>query len=139
MTKVLIVGAGNAALCAGLAALERGASVHMIDAGAEDMAGGNSKYTAGAMRFAYDGAEDLLPLLTDPADPRLQNTEFGAYAEEKFAEDLLGFNLGAPLTPEQQDLISLSYPTLRWLAEQGVTFDPIYERQSFMRNGKHVF
>ena len=139
MSKVLIVGAGNAALCAGLAALERGAEVLMIDAGAQDMAGGNSKYTAGAMRFAYEGVEELLPLLTDPKDPRLEHTEFGAYTQEAFGEDLLGFNLGQPLTQEQQDLITLSYPTLYWLADQGITFEPIYERQSFLRDGKHVF
>ncbi len=139
MTKVLIVGAGNAAMCAGLAALERGASVHMIDAAAPDMAGGNSKYTAGAMRFAYEGPEDLWPLLSNPDDARLKDTEFGAYTQDTFAADLRSFNLGAPLTPEQEDLIALSYPTVRWLAGQGVTFEPIYERQSFLRDGKHVF
>ena len=136
---VLIVGAGNAALCAGLSALENGAQVLMIDAADPAMAGGNSKYTAGAMRFVYNGGEELTPLLADPKDARLARTEFGTYTSEKFSEDLLGFNDGRPLSQEQQDLISQSYPTMLWLAEQGVRFDPIYERQSFLRDGSHVF
>ena len=63
MTKIIIAGSGNAALCAGIAALEKGAEVLMLEKADEALAGGNTKYTAGAMRFAYESGEDLLPLL----------------------------------------------------------------------------
>ena len=136
---VLVVGSGNAALCAAIAALEDGASVLIVEKAKPDLAGGNSKYTAGAMRFAYSGNEDLMPLLSDPDDPRLSHTEFGSYTKAKFEEDLLGFNDGRPLSKEQQDLVGQSYETMRWLAGHGITFDPIYERQSFEKDGKHIF
>ncbi len=136
---VVVVGSGNAALCAAISAKERGADVLVIEKAQPDLAGGNSKYTAGAMRFVYDGRDDLLPLLEDPDDPRLPDTEFGAYTAEKFASDLLGFNDGRPLSREQQTLIAESYPALRWLASHGVRFAPIYSRQAFQRDGKHVF
>lgn len=68
---VVVVGSGNAAMSAGLAALERGASVLMIEKADRDLAGGNTAYTAGAMRFVYEGNDDLMPLLADPEDPRL--------------------------------------------------------------------
>ncbi|VDC17446.1 tricarballylate dehydrogenase [Rhodobacteraceae bacterium THAF1] len=97
--QVIVVGSGNAAMCAGLAALEGGAQVLMLEKAGKALAGGNTKYTAGAMRFAYDGADDLLPLLKDPNDPRLATTDFGGYSRAKFAEDLLGFNGGRPLSP----------------------------------------
>lgn len=136
---VIVVGSGNAALCAGIAACEAGMRVLMIEKATSEMAGGNTKYTAGAMRFAYDDHEDLLPLLADASDPRLSRSDFGQYPASKFREDLLGFNLGASLTPEQDILVNNSYDTLKWLAKHGVTFDPIWSRQSFEKEGKIVF
>ena len=47
---VAVVGAGNAAFCAALAAAERGASVLVLERAPEDEAGGNSRFTAGAFR-----------------------------------------------------------------------------------------
>jgi len=50
---VVIAGSGNAALCAGIAAFEEGADALILEKAGADEAGGNSRYTAGAMRFAY--------------------------------------------------------------------------------------
>jgi len=136
---VLVVGSGNAALCAAIAARESGASVLVVEKAGEDLAGGNSRYTAGAMRFAYGGAEDLLPLLADPDDARLAVTDFGFYTADEFSIDLHGFNEGRELSPEQRDLIDGSLPTMQWLAARGVRFEPIYDRQSFTKDGRHVF
>lgn len=134
-----MVGSGNAALCAAIAARSAGAETLIVEAAPPEMAGGNSRYTAGAMRFAYDGVDDLLPLLRDPDDPRLATADFGSYTTDQFSIDLHGFNEGRDLSPEQRALIDESLPTMRWLAEQGVRFDPIWERQSFVRDGRHVF
>lgn len=137
--RVIVVGSGNAALCAGIAALEGGADVLVLEKADEALAGGNTKYTAGAMRFCYDGAEDLLPLLKDPDDPRLAKTDFGGYSKAKFTEDLLMFNGGRPLSPEQERLIGESLSAMQWLGTKGVKFEPIYSRQSFEKDGRHVF
>lgn len=137
--RVIIVGTGNAALCAAIAALEGGAKVLLLEKADEALAGGNTKYTAGAMRFAYDGADDLLPLLRNPDDPRLPHTDFGSYTKEKFSADLLGFNDGRPLSDEQVTLVEKSGETLNWLAFHDVKFEPIYARQSFEKDGKHIF
>lgn len=139
MKKVIIAGSGNAALCAGIAALEGGAQVLILEKAHEALSGGNTKYTAGAMRFAYSSGEDLLPLLKDADDPRIADTDFGSYTEDKFSSDLLGFNDGRPLSIEQHALISQSYETLKWLSSHDVKFEPIYTRQSFKKDGRHVF
>jgi len=102
--KIIVVGSGNAAMCAGIAALEAGAEVLMLEKADETLAGGNTKYTAGAMRFAYDGVDDLMPLLKDKTDPRLAMTDFGGYTTAKFSGDLLMFNGGRPLSPEQDHM-----------------------------------
>ncbi|EAR52675.1 hypothetical protein OG2516_00574 [Oceanicola granulosus HTCC2516] len=126
-------------MCAGLAALEAGAEVLMLEKADAALAGGNTKYTAGAMRFAYDGADDLLPLLKDPDDPRLAKTDFGGYSAARFADDLLGFNGGRPLSEEQRRLVDGSLAAMQWLGGHGVKFEPIYSRQSFEKDGRHVF
>ena len=136
---VIVVGSGNAALCAGIAAAERGARVHIVEKAPPDMAGGNTKYTAGAMRFAYEGQEDLRPLLLDPGDPRLARSDFGRYTAAQFADDLRYFNNGRPLSREQNILVAESLATLRWLAGHEVKFEPIYARQSFEKGGRLVF
>ena len=56
---VIVVGAGNAAFCAALAAQEQGAKVLMLEAAPQEESGGNSRFTAGSIRVAYDGVEDM--------------------------------------------------------------------------------
>ena len=128
---VIIVGSGNAALCSGISACESGLRTLIIEKAAEDMSGGNTKYTAGAMRFAYELSDDLLPLLSNPDDPRVAKSDFGQYRVEQFRQDLESFNDGLALTAEQEILVSNSYQTMLWLASHGVKFDPIYSRQKF--------
>ena len=62
---VVVVGAGNAACCAALAAAEHGARVLVLERASQSESGGNSRFTAGAIRFAYDGVDDLVALMPD--------------------------------------------------------------------------
>ena len=137
--KVIVVGSGNAAMSAGIAALEQGADVLMLEKADPELAGGNTKYTAGAMRFAYETSAELLPLLANPEDSRISRTDFGHYTKEAFAKDLLSFNEGQPLSPEQTSLVDDSYQAVLWLAGHGVKYEPIYARQSFEKDGRLVF
>ena len=137
--KVIIVGSGNAALCAGIASLEKGADVTIYEKADEKMSGGNTKYTAGAMRFSYDSGEQLIPLLKNKVDIRLKDTDFGSYSKKQFSSDLLNFNDGRALSNEQTLLVSKSFETMEWLASHNVKFEPIFSRQSFLKDGKYIF
>jgi tricarballylate dehydrogenase len=139
LKKVIVVGSGNAALCAGIAALEKGAEVVVIEKANEAEAGGNSRYTAGAMRFVYNSNEEIIPFLLHPEDERIPHTEFGTYTKENFQKDLLGFNDGRPLSLHQNILIDKSYETLAWLGTHNIKFEPIYSRQTFEKDGKFIF
>ena len=69
---VIVVGGGNAGFTAAHAAAERGRRVVLLEKGEQDMAGGNSFYTAGATRIAHNGLDDV-PGLVD-ADARHDGT-----------------------------------------------------------------
>ncbi len=134
---VIVVGAGNAAMSAALAARECGASVLVLERDPFSERGGNTAFTAGAMRVTYRGADDLRALMPDLTAEELARTDFGTYPAEQFREDL------ARLTeyradPELVDVVVRdSQPTLRWLREKGVRFVPAYGRQAF-RSGERM-
>jgi choline dehydrogenase-like flavoprotein len=85
---VVVVGGGNAALCAALAAAEHGVSVLVLERAPEEEAGGNSRFTAGAMRCVYDGVEDLKALMPDLTEEEIAQTDFGTYTEDQFFDDM---------------------------------------------------
>ena len=59
---VVIVGAGNAALCAALSASEAGASVIILEKAPKHFQGGNCPYTGAGFRFTHNGINDLKAL-----------------------------------------------------------------------------
>ena len=65
---VVVVGAGNAAMCSALAAEEAGAKVLVLEAATEELGGGNTRFTAGAIRTVYNGVDDLRELMPDLTD-----------------------------------------------------------------------
>ena len=136
---VIVVGGGNAAFCAALAAREQGASVVMLEAAPEDEAGGNSRFTAGAMRVAYDGVEDILKLVPDLSETEIETTDFGSYTRDQFFDDMARVTQYRS-DPELVDrLVTGSLDTLIWMREKGVRFVPIYGRQAFKIDGKFKF
>ncbi|MEA2790697.1 MAG: tricarballylate dehydrogenase, partial [Acetobacteraceae bacterium] len=85
---VLVIGAGNAAANAALAAHEAGASVAMVETAPREARAGNSAFTGGAFRFVYQGIEDLLALDPTIADLDLANIDFGTYTTEQYFDDM---------------------------------------------------
>jgi tricarballylate dehydrogenase len=74
---VVVVGAGNAAMCAALAAQEKGSKVLVLEAAPKDEGGGNSRFTAGAIRCVYNGVDDLREIMPDLTDDEVAITDFG--------------------------------------------------------------
>ena len=138
-TDVLVVGAGNAAFCAALAASEAGASVIMLERADEEESGGNSRFTAGAIRCVYDGIDDLRALMPDLTDDEVAITDFGSYTEAQFFDDM-GRVTDYRCDPDLVEiLITKSRSTLLWMRELGVRFQPIWGRQAFKVNGRFKF
>ncbi len=137
--QVIVVGGGNAALCAAISAAEQGARVTLFERAPYDLRGGNSRFTAGAMRVVYDGADDLKKLMPDLTPAELERTDFGAYSTADFYHDL-GRVTRYRTDPELAEvLVEQSFATLEWMHTQGVRFLPLYGRQSFEVDGKVRF
>ena len=105
---VIVVGGGNAALCAALVARESGARVLLLESAPREWRGGNSMHTRN-LRCMHDAPEDVL-------------TE--AYPEEEYWQDLLKVTGG--ITNEHLARIALRESAVcrAWMKKHGVRFQP---------------
>ncbi len=136
---VVVVGAGNAAMTAALAAREQGARVVLLERAPYEERGGNSRFTAGAIRFAHEGIDDLLKVMPDLSDEERKTTDFGTYSRDEYFDDM------ARLTRYRADpdlveiLVNNSLDTLVWMRSKGLRFQPSYGRQAFKVDGRFKF
>ena len=120
--RVVVVGAGNAALSAALAAAEGGANVVMLEAASRNDRGGNSYFTGGLYRFPHHGVENLCNLLPELADGTVEDLVCAPFTEEDFIDEM------GRLTEYRTDpdllsvLVGSARETIGWLHEQGMRF-----------------
>jgi tricarballylate dehydrogenase len=105
---VLVVGGGNAALCAAVAARRAGASVLVLEGAPKFYRGGNTRHTRN-MRCAHDAATETLS---------------GPYGEDEFFDDLLRVTQGQTDEALARLMIAQSKEILEWIPAQGVRFQP---------------
>jgi tricarballylate dehydrogenase len=136
---VVVVGAGNAALSAALAAREQGASVIVLEKAPEHLRGGNTYFTGGGFRFPYNGLEDIRRLIPDMSEAEAEQVDVGAYPQAEFYSDLMRVSEGLADQDLIDTLVKQAYPTMLWLREQGIRFALMYGRQAFKQDGKFRF
>src|SRR3972149_612726 len=85
---VIVIGAGNAAACAALAAREGGANVIMLEAAPLEECGGNSRYTGGLMRFVFNNVEELAQVIPDLTEEEKKLHDFGTYTSDQYYDDM---------------------------------------------------
>ena len=105
---VLIVGGGNAALCAAIAARRNGATVLILESAPKFYRGGNTRHTRN-MRCAHDAGTATLS---------------GPYLEDEFFDDLLRVTRGNTDETLAKMMIAESKDMLNWIVQQGVRFQP---------------
>src|SRR5436305_7666114 len=105
---VLVIGGGNAALCAAISARRAGASVLVLEGAPKFYRGGTTRHTRN-MRCAHDAATEILN---------------GPYSEEEFWEDLLRVTGGQTDEELARLMIKESKDILGWIVEQGVRWQP---------------
>jgi tricarballylate dehydrogenase len=105
---VLVIGGGNAALCAAISARRQGASVLVLEGAPKFYRGGNTRHTRN-MRCAHDAVTEILT---------------GPYTEQEFWEDLLRVTGGETDEELARFMIAESKDILDWIVEQGVRWQP---------------
>src|SRR5210317_1033941 len=105
---VLIIGGGNAALCAAMTARESGATVLLIESAPKVFRGGNSRHTRN-LRYLHEHASDHLT---------------GPYPEEEFWDDLLQVTGGRTNELLARLMIHESKDIGTWMVEHGCRFQP---------------
>lgn len=108
MLDVLVIGGGNAALCAALMAREAGASVLLLESSPKVWRGGNSQHTRN-LRCMHDAPQDVL---------------VDAYPEEEFWQDLLKVTGGRTNETLARIAIRASSTCRPWMRKHGVHFQP---------------
>ena len=136
---VIVVGAGNAALCAAIAAKERCESVLVVEKAPEYFRGGNTYFTGGIIRFAFDGIEDIQTVIPDMSPTEVASVEVGSYTQDQFYDDMMRVTQGLTDPDLAQILVSQSLPTMQWLQSKGVRFVLSYGRQAFKDGDKFRF
>ncbi len=105
---VLVIGGGNAALCAAITAREQGAEVQILDCAPKRMRAGNSRHTRN-MRLAHEtGFEPFT----------------GAYPEEEMWENYLKATGGEGDLDLARMVVRDSASILEWMKDHGVRFQP---------------
>jgi tricarballylate dehydrogenase len=106
--EVLVIGGGNAALCAALMAREAGATVLMLESAPQEWRGGNSMHVRN-LRCMHDAPQDVL---------------VESYPEEEYWQDLLKVTGGLTSEPLARLVIRHSSRCRPWMRRHGVHFQP---------------
>ncbi|MFL2646794.1 MAG: FAD-dependent tricarballylate dehydrogenase TcuA [Dehalococcoidia bacterium] len=140
MPKVVVVGAGNAALCAALAASEHNVEVTVLEKADQGERGGNTFFTGGGFRFPYNGIEDILELIPDLSDEELAKIEVGSYPESAMRSDLFRVTEGQADDGMVEHLVRNAYDTVKWMREHhNQRWVLMYGRQAYEVDGKLKF
>jgi tricarballylate dehydrogenase len=136
---VVVVGGGNAGLCAAIAAADAGAKVLVLERAPFEERGGNSAFTGGGLRFPFRDESDLLQIVRDLTQSELDKIDFDSYSELDYFTDIANVTENRADPDLAELVVTKSFDTLRWMADKGVRFLPSYERYAFEVNGRYKF
>jgi tricarballylate dehydrogenase len=120
---VIIVGAGNAALTAALAANEYDVKVTVLEKAPFELRGGNTRFSGGLMRFAYSGEKDVMELMPNSTSKELSKLDIGTYSIEDFYNSVMRVTHGEADPELTRICAEQSLDTMKWMSKYGIEWD----------------
>src|SRR6185312_9160093 len=123
---VVVIGAGNAALAASVSAKEAGAGrVLVLEKAPREMRGGNTHWSGGVLRFAFDEPRELAPLLPG-GEQEFENFYDGIspYTKADYHGDLMRVTNGRTDPVLSKLLVDKSKDTVFWMNKSGIKMEP---------------
>ena len=133
---VIVVGAGNAAFAAAVAARQSGARVLVLEKARRKDRGGNTRFSGGLLRFAYDDVSQVLEV--SPAADKLEGFVDGIepYPASAFLADLNRLTGGRSDPDIAEILVGNSFKTVRWMSKLGIPMEPAVSLGGVVVDGK---
>ena len=136
---VVVVGGGNAAMCAALSAQEHGARVLVLEKAPEAWRGGNGFFTAGGFRFGFNSFDEICEIVGDLSDEEKASMSIDPYTNDDFYDDLMRVTEDLADPDLALLLVRESQPTVRWMRGRGIRWIPMFGRQAYKVEGKFKF
>ncbi|MGH8500775.1 MAG: FAD-binding protein, partial [Methylococcales bacterium] len=124
---VIVVGLGNAAQAAAVAAQVAGAKVLVLEKAPEKKKGGNTWFSHGAQfRHVHNGIPDEKPLLPHISESEWAKIDLPPYTKDDFYSDIMRVTRGRSVPELAELLVNESYPTVKWMGEMGIQWEILY-------------
>ncbi|MBI2217586.1 MAG: FAD-dependent tricarballylate dehydrogenase TcuA [Candidatus Rokubacteria bacterium] len=136
---VVVIGGGNAGMCAALSAREQGATVLVCEKAPEAWRGGNGFFTAGGFRFAFKSFEELREIVADMSDEEAASMVVNPYTEDDFYDDIMRVTEDLADPDLAMLVVRESQATIRWMKARGIRWIPMFGRQAYKVEGKFHF
>ncbi len=137
MWDVVVVGAGNAAFAAAVSARENGAErVLVLEKATKAERGGNTHFSGGLLRFAFDKADQLVEVAPEAKDLEGFMEGVETYPQQAFWDDLLRVTAGRTDRELATVLIENSFKTVNWMSKIGIEMEPAVTLGGIVVDGK---
>ncbi|MDH3445463.1 MAG: FAD-dependent tricarballylate dehydrogenase TcuA [Deltaproteobacteria bacterium] len=122
-TDVLVIGAGNAALVAAETARDAGMRVTVLERAPKERRGGNSAFSGGLFRFAYQDFEQVKEILKGTPGIDFKDVDVEPYPTDMFYGDLMRVTEGLADPILSEMLVTRSQEVLTWMAKHGIDWE----------------
>ena len=136
---VVVVGGGNAAMCAALSARETAARVLVLEKAPEAWRGGNGFFTAGGFRFGFKSSMSCGRSSATSPIRKPRRWRSIPYTEDTFYDDLMRVTEDCADPDMALFLVRESQNTVRWMKDRGIRWIPMFGRQAYKVGGKFRF